>query len=236
LSVRGFIVFGFSLATVFVAFILESYPFLALTSPVQSDSLVGEGWMHEYAMREAAAEYARDHYRHLFTTGGPTIGKGGYINDYYTSGSVGAKLLQKAGIPREAVQMVPSHVNGRERTYSSAIVLRDWFRKHNTPVYSINVLTEGVHARRTRLLYQKAVGRNVTVGIIAVSNPDYNPKQWWRYSDGVREVIGESIAYIYAKFFFYPSASLADNEPAQASSHLVDMLGTWTSNLRSSSS
>jgi L,D-peptidoglycan transpeptidase YkuD (ErfK/YbiS/YcfS/YnhG family) len=43
------------------------------------------------------------------------------------------------------------------------------------------------------------------------SNPDYNPKQWWRYSDGVREVIGESIAYIYAKFFFYPSASLADN-------------------------
>jgi hypothetical protein len=71
-------------------------------------------------------------------------------------------------------------------------------------VYSINVLTAGAHARRTRLLYQKALGRNVTVGIIAASNPDYNPKQWWRYSDGVREVIGESIAYIYAKFFFYP--------------------------------
>ena len=82
---------------------------------------------------------------------------------------------------------------------------------------SINVLTEGAHARRTRLLYQKAFDQNVTVGIIAVSNPDYNPKQWWRYSDGVREVIGESIAYIYAKFFFYPSASLSDNDPAQAS-------------------
>jgi len=50
----------------------------------------------------------------------------------------------------------------------------------------------------------------------SASNPDYNPKQWWRYSDGVREVIGESIAYIYAKFFFYPSASLSDNEPARA--------------------
>jgi len=32
----------------------------------------------------------------------------------------------------------------------------------------------------------------------------------------VREVIGESIAYIYAKFFFYPSASLSDKEAAQA--------------------
>src|SRR5437868_14466756 len=97
--------------------------------------------------------------------------------------------------------MVPSHVNGRERTYSTAIALRDWFRD-NTPVHTINLVTEGAHARRTRLLYQKAVGRNVTVAIIAVSNADYNPKQWWRYSDGVREVIGESIAYIYAKFFF----------------------------------
>jgi hypothetical protein len=37
---------------------LESYPFLAITSPVPSDNLLVEGWMHEYAMRAAAAEYA----------------------------------------------------------------------------------------------------------------------------------------------------------------------------------
>ena len=61
--------------------------------------------------------YARGHYPHLFTTGGPTMGKGGgYINDFNTSASVGADLLKKAGIPREAIQMVPSHVNDRERT------------------------------------------------------------------------------------------------------------------------
>ena len=151
----------------------------------------------------------------LFTTGGPTISKGGYINDYYASASVRGELLQKAAIPREAIQMVPSHVNGGERTYSSAIALRDWFRD-NTPVHTINVVTEGAHARRTRLLYQKAVGRNVTVAIIAVSNADYNPKQWWRYSDGVREVIGESIAYIYAKFFFL-SDRVAGRQRAGAS-------------------
>jgi len=83
-------------------------------------------------------------------------------------------------------------------------------------VDNINVLTEGAHARRTRLLYQKAFGRNVTVGIIAVSNPDYDPKQWWRYSDGVREDIGESTPYIYAKFFFIRSRRCPTKEPAQA--------------------
>ena len=152
LSARDFLVFGFSLATVLVVFVLESYPFLAITSPVPSDNLLVEGWMHEYPMREAAAEYAT--IGTFFRTGGPTISKGGYINDYYTTASVGAELLQKAGIPREAIQMVPSHVNGRERTYSSAIALRDWFRD-NTPVDTINVVTEGAHARRTRLLYQR---------------------------------------------------------------------------------
>jgi uncharacterized SAM-binding protein YcdF (DUF218 family) len=121
--------------------------------------------------------------------------------------------------------MVPSHVNGRERTYSSAIALRDWFRD-DTPVDTINVVTEGAHARRTRLLYQKAVGRNVTVGIIAVSNPAYNPKQWWRYSDGVREVIGESIAYIYAKFFFIRQRRCPTMSRRERVRHLIDILGT----------
>ena len=53
--------------------------------------------------------------------------------------------------------------------------------------------------RRTHLLFQKAFGNNVAVGVIAVPNPDYDARRWWRYSDGVRDLIGESIAYIYAK-------------------------------------
>jgi hypothetical protein len=56
---------------------LESYPFLAITSPVPSDNLVVEGWMHEYAMREAAAEYAI--IGTFLRTGGPTMGKGAAI-------------------------------------------------------------------------------------------------------------------------------------------------------------
>jgi len=77
-------------------------------------------------------------------------------------------------------------------------------------------MTEDMHARRTRLLFEEALGKSITVGIIAVPNPDYDARRWWRYSDGVREVIGESIAYIYARFFFYPSVSSSDKAMAQA--------------------
>jgi hypothetical protein len=199
---------------------LNIHPFLAVTDRVNTNVLVVEGWIQRYALRSAAEEFKSGSYERIFTTGGPVNGNGGYVNDYNTSASVGAEILKKFGVPDDLVQMVPSRVIGRERTYSSAVALRDWFREHNTPVHGLNVLTEEAHARRTRLLYQKAFGRNVTVGIIAVSNPDYNPKYWWCYSDGVREVIGESIAYIYARVFFYSLTTPV--EKATAHSHSIN--------------
>jgi hypothetical protein len=48
------------------------------------------------------------------------------------------------------------------------------------------------------------LGPGVKVGIISEPNPDYDAAHWWRSSAGVREVIDESIAYVYAKFFFWP--------------------------------
>jgi hypothetical protein len=101
--------------------------------------------------------------------------------------------------------MVPSRESSRDRTYSSARVLRQYFRTNGLVVGSFNVLTEDVHARRTWLLFQKAFGAETKVGIIAARDPDYDPAHWWRYSEGVREILGESIAWVYAKFLFHPA-------------------------------
>jgi DUF218 domain len=216
LSRRGWLLLALlGLVSAFLFFV-NAHPFLAVTRRVGTNNLVVEGWIQRYALRAAAKEFNNGSYEHIFTTGGPENGSGGYVNDYQTSASVGAESLKKLGIPNEVIQMAPSRVMGRERTYSSAVALRDWLYNHNLTIHSFNVLTEDCHARRTQLLYQKAFGGKVAVGIIAVSNPDYNPKDWWRYSDGVREVIGESIAYIYARFFFYPRAAQFDKQVAQA--------------------
>jgi uncharacterized SAM-binding protein YcdF (DUF218 family) len=181
------------------------YPFLAATQRVPSDTLVVEGWIHEFAIQAAVEEYYLGGYRRLFTTGGPVPGNGGYVNDFRTSASVGAELLKKFGIPGKSVEMVPSHVIGRDRTYSSAVALRNWVRAHHVEVDSLNVMTEDTHARRTRLLFAKAFGPNVRVGVIAVPDPDYDARHWWRYSEGVEKVIEDSVAYIYAAFFFHPN-------------------------------
>lgn len=178
-----------------------------MTHRVDANVLVVEGWVGEYAIRAALKEFQSNHYQRIFTTGGPEEGTGGYTNDYNTSASVGADLLRRAGAPDGSVQMVPSRVMDRDRTYGSAIALRNWFREHNVPVTGIDIVTEDLHARRTRLLFQEALGDRIAVGVIATPNPDYDAKHWWRYSDGVKDVITEGAAYVYAKFFFWPSAA-----------------------------
>jgi DUF218 domain len=208
LSWRGWLIVFAGVLLTFSLFLFRIYPFLAVTHRVDTNVLVVEGWIHEYAIRAALKEFQSNHYQWIFTTGGPVEGTGGYINDYNTEASVGADLLRKNGLSNESPQIVPSRVMDRDRTYGSAVVLRNWFREHNMPVRSINVVTEDVHARRTCLLFQKALGHNVAVGVIAVTNPDYDASHWWRYSEGVKAVLAESVAYIYARLlFFYPPDS-----------------------------
>jgi len=206
LSGRGW--FVLSACGVVLAYLVFAniYPFLAVTQRVATDTLVVEGWIHHQGIVAAVAEYRQGIYRRVFTTGGPVIGKGGYINDYNTSASVGADLLKRAGIPASQLQSVPSRVMGRDRTYSAAVALKQRLIRDDAHVSAINIVTEGAHARRTRLLFQEALGPKIQVGIISIPDGDYDVTHWWRYSDGVREVIGEAIAWLYARCFFHARA------------------------------
>jgi len=204
LSWRGRVIVASALGLVAALLFSGIYPFLATTHRVDADILVVEGWMDNYGLRAAVAEFRTGSYQRVFTTGGPVEGSGGYINDYHTNASVGADLLEKFGLPDESLQMVPSRVMDRDRTYGSAVALRNWFREHDMHIRSLNVLTEGAHARRSRLLFSEALGPGVSVGVIAVPNPDYDERRWWRYSEGVKEVGSETVAYIYARLLFWP--------------------------------
>ncbi len=204
LTGRGWLLFGLLVLASCFVFVRGVRPFLAPTQRTETKFLVMEGWIPEYAVRKAVTEFQTGGYEKVFVTGGPVIGTGGYINDFQTSASVGAELLLKYGVEPSRVVMTPSHVAGRDRTYSSAVALRDWLQANGNPVKNFNVLTEDVHARRTWLLFQKAFGDEAQIGIVAVADPDYEPAHWWRYSEGVRQILGESIAYLYAKLIFRP--------------------------------
>ena len=205
MSWRGRVVMASVVLVGGLGLVLGIHPFLAVTHRVPANVLVVEGWIHGYGLDAAVQEFKTGLYKQVYTTGGPVEGIGTSSSVYDTEAHRSAGLLKEAGIPAEDVQSVPSRFVGRDRTYNSAVTLRNWFREHGLHVGSINVLTEDVHACRARLLFREALGPGVQVGIISVPDPDYDASRWWHSSDGVREVLSEGIAYLYAKFFFYPS-------------------------------
>src|SRR3954454_18925685 len=143
-SSQGWLVIAILVIGTAVSLTCAAYPFLAVTHCVNADTLVVEGWVHEYAIHAAVNEFQVGHYQHVFTTGGPVTGMGGYTNEYNTSAIQTAAQLRAEGISAELIPAVSAPISDRDRTYSAARALREWLRQHHSSVHGINVLTHDV--------------------------------------------------------------------------------------------
>ena len=183
------------------------HPFLAPDRPVASDILVVEGWVPDYALKRGLDLSVERKSSYLLLAGGTVRGE---VNpepgDTYAH--MAMQRLKRIGGDLPHVHPVPSPEltpePERDRTYASALAVKKWLKDQGVSVRSINVLTMGPHARRSRLLFQKAFGPGIEVGVFAIRNREYDPRTWWRYSEGVKEVLSEGAAYLYARFLFQP--------------------------------
>ena len=198
------LVFLLVIVVFLIIFVVKNiYPFLAVDSPVNSEILVVEGWLPDYALEQAMNEFNENNYSLLITTGGPLL-KGYHLSEYKTEAELAASSLIELGFDEKKVIAVPAPDVIKDRTYSSACALKKWISNSNQNIKAINLFSLGAHSRRSWILFQKALGDSIVVGIISTENLSYDPEHWWKSSDGVRTVLGEMIAYIYAKFFFHP--------------------------------
>ncbi len=172
-------------------------PFLAATHKVPARYLVLEGWLPDYAFEAAVEEFRAGGYQQVFTTGGPLRKSHGLVfrGDYAQRAEA---ALRSLGLSTNEVTAVSAPATRRNRTYVSAKALRDHCAAQGVRLGSVNLVSLGVHARRSRLCFQQALGKDAQVGVISVENLDYDPGRWWKFSEGVKEVAGETIAFTYA--------------------------------------
>ncbi len=204
LTIRSWFIIFIIIAALVILTVIYVHPFLAMNRPVHGDLLVVEGWVPDYVLEQAIVEFNANNYQLLITTGGP-LEKGVYLSEYKTYAELAAATLIKLGLSENLVVSVPAKQVNRDRTYASAVALKKWLLKSHLSIKSLDICSVGTHARRSWLLYERALGDTVTVGVIAVESEEYEPQRWWKFSDGVRKVIGEMIAYFYARFVFHPS-------------------------------
>ena len=195
-----------ALLLVLVVAVLGTLPyihgFLAVDTPLKGQLLVVEGWIPDYALPGAISEFGKNGYKLMIAVGGP-IEVGSHLSDFKSYARLMQARLIQLGFDEKRLMVLETGDVKKDRTYQSAKVVRRWAVLNKIPLQGLDVYTLGPHARRSRLLFQKAFGQEVAVGVIAAKDQDYDPKSWWKCSEGVRTVVGELIAYVYALIFFH---------------------------------
>lgn len=188
---------------IFIGFTANLYPFLAPEGAPRKGLMVVEGWIHDFALDEAVTLYRAGDYSKIVCTGVP-IETGSYIQQYKSYPEMTAARLNKMGIAPEEIVVAVADYEKKDRTYLAATALRQAFMAYNIEETNLHLITTGPHGRRSRMLFQKALGEDYNIGITCLDEYAYDKKDWYTCSEGVRSVVGELIAYTYAKFFFHP--------------------------------
>ena len=200
----GWSTLSIALGLVLVSIMLFIHPFLAPTKPVHGDILAVEGWLPDYALKKVKDRFEEGHYK-LLVTVGEKYTTGHPMAQYKSAADWTASRLNAQGVLLEEITPVVITIYPRkDRTYYKALEVQKRLKKAGFAQASIDVVSPGVHARRTWLLFEK-VFPSVDVGIIAIRPENYDTSRWWLFSEGVRSVIAESVAYLYARFIFSPS-------------------------------
>lgn len=191
----------FVVAALVVFSIWKIDPFLAVNDPVDNGALIVEGWLPDYAMQQVITEFRNGRRSQIYVTGG-RLKNGASLSEYNNFAELGAATLVRLGLNTNAIQVVPAAKVRLDRTYASAVALKNWLISHGSIETNFTIVSLGPHTRRTRLLFERAFGKNYTIGTIALEDEEYDAKRWWTSSAGVRTMIDETIAYIYARLTF----------------------------------
>ena len=166
-------------------------------------TMVVEGWMGPGELDRVIDLLGHGRYERVLTTGGP-------IEPWLDAGGWHTYAARAAGHLRSrlpnglAVVAVPAPDTAQERTYLSAVVAREWVRAAQPPIAAVDLVTTGVHARRSWLLYRMAFGAAVEVGVVSTEPAAFDGRHWWRSSAGAKALIGEALGFGWTKCCFWP--------------------------------
>jgi hypothetical protein len=197
-------------ASAFV-FVRALFPLLAPNDPVGGGLLVVEGWGGGAVYDEAAARFRRGGYAKIVTTGGPIEDDTPYSADQDWATHAAAELRRR-GIDAASIAAVPAPPSARERTYLSAVMLREWAAQQRDPVTRFDLISRGPHGRRSRRLFRTAFGNGVEVGIVSVPSREFDPARWWASSEGTRSVVTEALGMAWTLCCFDPGPRGSEQE------------------------
>ncbi|WPP50126.1 carbohydrate-binding domain-containing protein [Catalinimonas niigatensis] len=109
-----------------------------------------------------------------------------------------AEVLIAEGIPAHLIHTIDAPRVSINKTYTTAEAVAKWLKEEDDNLRKINLITESTHARRSWMLYKKAIPKPVEVGVIAsIRNPNI-ADNWWKSNGNRRYVVSQTVKFWYA--------------------------------------
>ena len=185
------------LAGFFIVFFLNAHRFLAVTNRLaDADILVVEDWMPDVFLQATAKEFKEGNYQHLLISS---------IREYDNQENRQQKVRKSSavnrivslGVPRDRIVECFAPATDNHRSAAMARSVSNALRQNGIISKGVNVMAPATHARKTWLVYRRALGSEAPVGIIAVLPGVYDPERWWLNSQSAKWVITNYAGLIY---------------------------------------
>jgi hypothetical protein len=196
--------------------------FLSLTQRLPAEVLVVEGWIGRDGIRAAAAEFEQRGYRYVVASGG--LSSAHWEKDPLNYAQMADGELIRLGVPKDKIIVAPSRITESRRTYESAAAVWHALQAKGLRPNSLNVFTFGAHARRSRLVFAKVEGPGTKVGVVSWSPSDYEGVPWWRSSERARELMLETVGYLFEALL---NSGRSSNSPGDDASLRLGIQGNY---------
>ena len=105
------------------------------------------------------------------------------------------------GIDSGLIIALPGKKVNINRTLTSALAFRDWLRTADIDVKGINIISLGMHTRRTWMTYKRILNKRYQIGIVSLPDYNYNNSRINRFLKTIRETL--AIIYYWAILILY---------------------------------
>jgi len=174
--------------------------YLAVSQPLGGGVLVVEGWQSHKALKASHDLFHKGGYTMIITTGGPIINEFDKTSNSYAERAT--EFLLNTGIPSNKIITASAPASAQDRTFLSAVMARQVILSRLSNTSQFDIVTTGVHARRTHTLYRLAFSEDFKLGIIAVRPERFSLEYWWHTSEGTKAVLSEilSLGWVWCCF------------------------------------
>lgn len=112
-----------------------------------------------------------------------------------------AATFKKLGIRDSQIITAPSPKVKMYRTKNNARALLEVMTRQNLQIKNFNLFSEGIHSRRSLIIYKHMFGREYNIGIVAAHEWRYSHKYWWFSISNMKHLLRELAGNFYFRFF-----------------------------------